>query len=1623
MKFKLLNPLLAFWVCIVWEHPTHAQSCSPGANRQTLINFYNQTGGAAWTNTWDLNRPMSEWYGVTLNIEGCVEKIELAGNNLSGTLPDLNLSGLIELVLASNSLSGSLPNFTNLPALQVLDVSRNQLSGTIPNVNLPNLHILFLWDNDFTGSVPNFSSLPNLEILQLGANNLAGTIPDFNNLRKLEVMDLWVNQFSGIVPDFDLPELYRLDVSNNQIDNLPEFTRLPALDELVVNNNRLTFEDLLPNQNKAKTRFKYDSQDQVGTERTVTLPEGVRLELVSGAVESVLAVQENTVYDWFKDGSLIKTIFQVDRYSVSLNAERSDAGTYTCRISNSELPDLILQSRPITVQIQSSPDCAVAKFAQLVDQKTLTLYNQSTNASAFLWSFGDGTTSTDANPIHTYTNEGTYDVCLRATGACGIIEYCSKVKVQNCQEGAELNYKSGLPTPAMALFVYPSGEAIVGSIGGIAKYDVAGNLTYGNILKAPGAQVEDIEVGSDGRISAVGTQTGAAGERIIFYSGYTPELFGGGQFTLSNGANLSNPRLAIDNQLNIYLAGNFSGVLDIKSSLQLSAGGAGTAFFVARFDKNLNVLSAFAVPNANIADMALSGDGGTLSLTGTQSGAADYDPGAATALLNLVSPVFTAQYSTTGAFLKVYSPISEGAATSSSDLSASLVSDPLNNVFVSGEYFSSQTSPTFITKHQPNGSLSFRKTIVKPGSSVGRLYTGPSQIALDQAGRIFVGGGFGNTVCFDNCSQPEGTFTKESGISDAFVARYKSDGTYDYGFIFTEPGYNGVFPGAASSIVKIQTDAVGNLYVLGNFEKGIDIDPGAGEDIVQNTGYYLIKYIQVCQTPQCTLQASATQVQDTKCGEQNGAATISVQGGSGNYTYEWNNGLTVATANNLAPGAYKVVVKDGPSCFSEVNFTIQGSSSPLIALKEKKDANCGQSNGAISVNVSQGIAPYTYQWVTGSTTNAISNVKAGSYELTVRDAVGCTAQSTLLVSDLEGAKLSVSSIQGATCGLANGSATVVGTGGSGLYTYKWSNNQTSPTATGLAAGVYTVEVTDSDACKAQQTITIPGTTAPTLVLNKIVNATCGLANGSIGVIANGGGGAYSYVWNTGVSGNTINNLAPGTYSVTVTDANTCTAKLDISIEEIALPSVNIVSITDAACGQANGSAQVVGAGGGGSYSYTWSNGQLGPLAVGLRSGVYTVSLSDANNCKVIKDINISDIGGPVVSAASTTASSCEQANGSIRLSIVEGTPPYAVTWSNGASGTTLNRVAGGEYAYLIEDARSCTFSGSTKLDNIGLLPRAAAISYNVLGNQVRFSAEVKDADTYFWTFGNGKTAESTHPEVTYDQAGTYDVCLVIGNACGKDTVCTRLQVQGCTALTVNGSATPSSCEAPTGTASIRIANPPVGIMYTWLTTPRQTGPTALGLKAGRYQVEYSYGACKDTLSIIVPSAGPDPTADFAVAANGLTLVFENKATNADKYYWDFGNGYFSFLATPGPVVYTAEGTYLVSLIATNPCGSDTITKSINVISTAVEPALIGSLKLYPNPNAGPFTLEVDSRQNGIMDVKVYNSLGQALLQRSERVSVGENKFRFETLRMVEGMYYVYVSVEGLVKVVKMEVVR
>ncbi|SIQ71606.1 SprB repeat-containing protein, partial [Chryseobacterium indoltheticum] len=341
----------------------------------------------------------------------------------------------------------------------------------------------------------------------------------------------------------------------------------------------------------------------------------------------------------------------------------------------------------------------------------------------------------------------------------------------------------------------------------------------------------------------------------------------------------------------------------------------------------------------------------------------------------------------------------------------------------------------------------------------------------------------------------------------------------------------------------------------------------------------------------------------------------------------------------MTMGNWSLLASAGTMAYSGCQFI---GSNPVITGNPPNRTLCSGGNTTFSITAT-GATSYQWQQNTGSGFVAIPNGAPFSgvttTTLTITGVTGtmsgyqyrCVATNSSGSATSNSATLTVSSISGSisktnvSCnGGTNGTATVTASGGIGPYTYSWSpSGGTAATATGLAAGNYTVTITDIIGCTTTATATI---TQPTAISGTTVvtNIACnGGSTGAINLTPTGGSAPYTFNWGGGITTEDRTGLSAGTYTVTITDANGCSGTVTATVTQPTAMSAT-VSQTNVSCNSgSNGTAGIVVAGGTAPYTYSWSpSGGTAATATGLLAGTYTVTVTDANACTLTRTVTI-----------------------------------------------------------------------------------------------------------------------------------------------------------------------------------------------------------------------------------------------------------------------------------------------------------------------------------------------------------------------------------------------------------------
>ena len=629
-------------------------------------------------------------------------------------------------------------------------------------------------------------------------------------------------------------------------------------------------------------------------------------------------------------------------------------------------------------------------------------------------------------------------------------------------------------------------------------------------------------------------------------------------------------------------------------------------------------------------------------------------------------------------------------------------------------------------------------------------------------------------------------------------------------------------------------------------------------------------------------------------------------GGTGTYTYVWSpSGGTGATASGLTAGTYSVIITDANACTATINsIVVGGAAAALTATSSTTPVSCfGGTNGTATVTPSGGTGTYTYAWSpSGGTGATASGLTAGTYSVTVTDANSCFYTiNNIAVTGPTVITANPTQINVSCNGGSNGTATVAPSGGSGSYTYLWSNGATTATASGLVQGNYSVTITDANLCPITQNFTITQPTSLVASQGTISNVSCnGGSNASATVAVAGGSLPYSYSWApTGGTGATASGLTAGTYTVTVTDNNACQTTQSFTITQPSTLVANAAAQTNILCnGAATGSATVNVTGGTGAYTYSWApSGGTAATATGLAAGTYTVTVKDANLCQTTQSFTITQPSTLVATASAQTNIGCRgDATGSATVNVTGGTGAYTYSWApSGGTAATATGLIAGTYTVTVKDANLCQTTQSFTITQPAAILSATTASLGVScfggsnGSAGVTASGGTPGYTYLWAPLGGTSAT-----ITGRPAGNYTCTITDSNGC---TLVKNITINTPAVLSATTIKTDVSCNGGTnGSATVTVSGGTPGYTYSWAPTGG-TAATATGLAAGTYTVTVTdANTCQTTATVTInqPATLAVTSAQTNVLCNGgasaTASVVVSGGTPGYTYVWSPSGG-------------------------------------------------------------------------------------------------------------------------------------
>ncbi len=580
------------------------------------------------------------------------------------------------------------------------------------------------------------------------------------------------------------------------------------------------------------------------------------------------------------------------------------------------------------------------------------------------------------------------------------------------------------------------------------------------------------------------------------------------------------------------------------------------------------------------------------------------------------------------------------------------------------------------------------------------------------------------------------------------------------------------------------------------------------------------------------------------CGMSDGAIDITVSD-MNPTAYLWNTGATTEDINNISAGVYSVNITGDDGCDYDFDFNLSNNGNLTLSANLEQETCVGANDGSVDLTVSGGTPNFTYLWNNGETTEDISNLAPANYTVTVNDAANCIGVETFTI-----APASDINIEGVTadeqCSNREGSIDITVSGGISPYNFSWSNGETTQNINELQQGDYTVTVTDVNGCSKTKTFNIVnyvGNCIPdcdlAITYENLTDETCGQANGAVDLTIFTTNSPYSVSWSNGSTTDDISGISEGTYTISITDNAGCEFSEDYTINN-QTDGLKIISITptDEACGNGNGSVDLGVSGGALPYTFAWNTGETSEDLSGLSEGIYSVTVTDNNQCSVSESVTVNNDAGDLHQTWHYVVNEiCGNGQGSIDI-LVEGgqtfyNGEYHYLWSNGETTKGISNLSAGNYFCTITDANGCKITTDTyTLDNVGgnLNIDYIDVDNEICGNNSgSIELEISGGTLpYTFVWNTGETIKNIYNI----SAGTYENTITDANGCTISTGNLIVLNESGTLSLDDINVTDEHCNDNLGAIDISVSGGTGNITYSWSNGALSEDLT--GLNEGNY---------------------------------------------------------------------------------------------------------------------------------------------------------------------------------------------
>ncbi len=681
-------------------------------------------------------------------------------------------------------------------------------------------------------------------------------------------------------------------------------------------------------------------------------------------------------------------------------------------------------------------------------------------------------------------------------------------------------------------------------------------------------------------------------------------------------------------------------------------------------------------------------------------------------------------------------------------------------------------------------------------------------------------------------------------------------------------------------------------------------------------------------------------------GDDSGVISVSALNGAPNYMWTYSNNVTNVTTEptdeiHVPAGYYYITLTDTYGCTVAGEANILEANTPIESRTRVENVLChGESTGNLYVTVYGGVPPYRYVWSNGATTQNVYGVPAGVYTVTITDAVGCEHEDQAVVSEPE-ASLVITEveIQEISCyGMRDGSINISVAGGTPSYTYYWSNGATVQDLHNIAAGSYTITITDANGCFIISTyeITQPEPLELTVESRDVM---CYAGNtGSIDLTISGGTEPYTIEWSNGATSEDLSELYAGFYIVTVTDDHGCVEYAMAEIRQPALPLHAEITPTNVRCyGEGNGVCDLNVFGGTPPYYYTWNTGAISEDISNLVPGLYAVTVVDENGCSSNDSARIYQSEFPLSGYISGTDASCNgYSDGNVTFSADGGYEPYHYEWSNGSWNQNLSNVPAGTYTVTVTDDNFCHAEFSYVVNEPEPFFLQIMDNFTIcygMTTQVGLGIVSGGVPPYTILWSNGESGMST--TVTPLQTTTYYASVVDAANCSSAEAGVTVTVNPPLSVDIELMSDSVVCPGSRVMFNAEISGGGIKDNIVFVNGDTVTMPYSPVVEGDTLFNFVVYDSCQYD-SVVIPinirtyeDIPINASNDIVEGCAPLTVSFSENTPNVGQtYLWNFDDGDFenmSFAKSPSHTFYNS-GVYNVTLEVSSihGCKRDTV---------------------------------------------------------------------------------------------------